>query len=60
MSLPLPKFLCHFQGLDLLPGRIAMTVPNVFGKIAHLLLVLVAELATARCNCVLHDFLSKY
>ena len=36
---PLPSFLADPQELDLLPGKIATTVPCVFGKYAHLLLV---------------------
>ena len=43
-----------FQELDLLPEKTSITVPFVFGQIARLLHVRVAELATARCNCVLH------
>ena len=58
--LPFSKFLADFQELDLLPERIATTIPSVLGKIARLLHVRVAELASARCNCVLHYFLSKY
>ena len=37
MLLPLPKFLADPQELDLLPEKIAITVPLVFEKIAHLL-----------------------
>ena len=59
MSLPSPKFLTDLQGLDLLPKKIVITIPFVFGKIARLLLVRVAELASALCNCVLHCFLTK-
>ena len=51
MSLLLPKCLAHRPELDLLPDKIAMTSPVVFGKIAHLLRVRFAELAK-RCNVV--------
>ena len=51
---PLPKFLAHAQELDLLPGKIEMTVPSVFEKIAHLLLVRVVELASAHNHCAPH------
>ena len=59
----LPSVLCKkagLQELDLLPEKIALTVPFVYGKIAHLLRVRVAELASARCNCVLRYFLPKH
>ena len=54
MLLPLPKLLAVSHEPDLLPKRIAITIPFVFGKIAHLLRVRSAKLASARCNCVLH------
>ena len=60
MSLPLPKFLADLQELYLLPENTAITIPFVFGRIAHLLHVRVAELASARCNCVLGYVLPMY
>ena len=59
-SLPLPKFLVDPQELDLLPERISITVPSVFEKIAHLLLVRVAELASAHYDCAPHYVFPKY
>ena len=60
VSLPLPTILADHQELDLLPEKIAVTVPCVFWKIAHLLHVRVAELVLARCDCVLRYFFVKY
>ena len=57
MSLPWPGFLTDFQVPDLLREKFAITVPFVFGEIAHLLHVRVAKLASARCNSVLRYFL---
>ena len=53
MSLVLPNFTSEFEEFYLPPEKIAMTVPFVFGKVAHLLHVRVAELASEHCNCVL-------
>ena len=53
LSLPLPKILFDLQELDWFPERIEITVPCVLGKVAHQLHVRVAELASARCGCVL-------
>ena len=36
MSLPLPNFLADLRELDLLPGKIRITVLSVFEKVAHL------------------------
>ena len=60
MSLPLPSVDADSPELDLPRKNIAITEPFVFVKIAHLLLVRVAELASARCNCAHHYFLPKY
>ena len=60
MSLPLPKFLADLQELDLLPEKIARTIPSVFGEIAHLHHVRSVELASAIYNCAPHSFLPKY
>ena len=48
LSLPLPKFLADLQELPFLAEKLAITVPFVSGKIAHLLHVRVTELASAR------------
>ena len=53
------KFFSDFQAFDLLPERISTTIPSFFVKVAHLLLVRDGELASARCNCVLHCVLPK-
>ena len=53
MLIPLPKFLADLQDLDWLPEKIAITVPSVFEKIAHLLLVRAVELVSTHDNCAL-------
>ena len=55
LSLPLPKFLADFQELDLLPERSRDNSSLCLWKnrASH---VRVAELASARCNCVIHCF----
>ena len=64
-----PYFYCHFrcqnllvdlQDIDFLPEKIAITAPLVFGKIAHLVHVRVADLASARYKCVPRYSLPKY
>ena len=60
MLLTLPSFLADFEELDSSPEKIATTDPFVLVNIARLLLVRVTELASARCDCVLHCFLPKY
>ena len=60
MLAPLPKLLADLREFDLLPEKIAITVPFFLGEIAHLLHFRVAELALARCNCVRRNFSPKY
>ena len=60
ISLPLPKFLADLEELDLLLEKIVITTPFVLRKIAHLLHVRVAELASAHHRCALRDSLPKY
>ena len=52
--------LLPFPILRLLPLKTEITVPFVFRKIFYLLHVRVAELASARCNCVLRYVSPKY
>ena len=56
---PLPNVPADLQGLDLLPEKIEISVPSVFEKIAHLLLVRVVELASAPRSSPLHYVLPK-
>ena len=60
LEFPLPKFLASFQELDLLPERIAITIPYVFGQSRICSMFELPKLASARCKRVLHYFLPKY
>ena len=57
---PFPDCLSDPQELDLLPGKIEITTPSLFEKIAHLLLVRAVALAFAHNNSALHYLLPKH